>query len=465
MVNFDKINYLRQKRDCLVIKMTKFKYILPLFFFFLSIVLLQAQGIEKKILKAEIKAAIDPRTGRYVKLAFEKAREENVDLILLELDTYGGTLNDADDIRKIILNSKIPVWAFINKNAASAGALIAIACDSIYMASGANIGAATVVTQDGTPAPEKYQSYMRSMMRATAEATGRDPQIAENMVGKNISDTVQLKTLVLTFTTEEAIKNKYCERKVGSTEEIFRLNGISRYHVEEFKLGTAEKIISFFMNPFISGILILIIIAGIYYELQTPGVGFPLIASIIAAVLYFTPYYLNGLAENWEIALFLAGVILIALEIFVIPGFGVAGISGIALTLLSLILVMLNNDFLDFSFVSSKAIYNAALVTLTGLLAVLLLIIFGSDKLAKSKAFRRIALQHVQDSSLGYRADTLSQELIGQAGAAHTVLRPGGKIMIGDTLYDGVTRGEFIDAGTPVVVIGTETTTLRVKAI
>ena len=445
--------------------MKKFKYILPLFFLFLTGVSSRAQETEKKILRAEIKAAIDPRSGRYVKLAFERAREEKVDLILLELDTYGGTLNDADGIRKIILNSKIPVWAFINKNAASAGALIAIACDSIYMTSGANIGAATVVTQDGTPAPEKYQSYMRSMMRATAEASGRDPEIAEKMVGKNISDTVQLKASVLTFTTEEAIKNNYCEGKVNSVEEILKINGIDKYRTVEFKLSTTEKIISFFMNPFVSGILILIIIAGIYYELQTPGIGFPLIASIVAAVLYFTPYYLNGLAANWEIAVFRVGIVLIALEIFVIPGFGVAGISGIALTLLSLILVMLNNDFFDFSFVSSKAIYNAALVTLTGFLAVLLLIIFGSDKLANSRAFRRIALQHVQDSAQGYRADTLSQELIGQAGTAHTVLRPGGKIMIGDTLYDAVTRGEFIDAGTAVTVIGTETTTLRVKAV
>ena len=133
-----------------------------------------------------IDSEIDPRTNRYTELALEKATEMDADYVIIEMDTYGGALNDADDIRTRVLNYEKPVYVYINKDAASAGALISIACDSIYMAKGASIGAATVVTGDGTAAPDKYQSYMRSIMRSTAEANGRDPKIAEAMVDQNL---------------------------------------------------------------------------------------------------------------------------------------------------------------------------------------------------------------------------------------------------------------------------------------
>src|SRR5699024_10056065 len=145
---------------------------------------------------------------------------------------------------------------------------------------------------------------------------------------------------VITFSTSEAIKYGYCEGQVGSLEEILELNHIEEYQLEQFELSATEKIIAIFLNPFISGILVLIIIVGIYFELLTPGVGFPILAAFIALVLYLTSYYLNGLAENWEIIVFFIGIALLLVEIFVIPGFGVAGISGLVLMVGSLILVM-----------------------------------------------------------------------------------------------------------------------------
>ncbi|MBY0434000.1 MAG: hypothetical protein K2U26_07815, partial [Cyclobacteriaceae bacterium] len=127
-------------------------------------------------------------------------------------------------------------------------------------------------------APDKYQSYMRSIMRSTAEENGRDPRIAEGMVDQNIViDSVKQAGKVITFTTSEAIENGYCEGKVDSIEEILKKNNVTNYEIEIFRLGNTEKIISIFLNAFISGILILIIIGGIYFELQTPGVGFPLL--------------------------------------------------------------------------------------------------------------------------------------------------------------------------------------------
>ncbi len=143
-----------------------------------------ALGQEKlpQVLHLKVTSDIDPRSNRYVTLGLERAIEMNVDFVILELDTYGGALTDADEIRTKILNYERPIYAFINKDAASAGALISIACDSIYMTTGSSIGAATVVTGEGKAAPDKYQSYMRSIMRSTAESNGRNPEIAEAMV-------------------------------------------------------------------------------------------------------------------------------------------------------------------------------------------------------------------------------------------------------------------------------------------
>ena len=293
---------------------------------------------KKKVLVGKIDNNIDPRTNRYSKLLLEEASENDYDIVVIEMDTYGGAVNDADDIRTRILDFEIPIYVWINKDAASAGALISIACDSIYMSSGASIGAATVVTGDGTQAPDKYQSYMRSIMRSTAEAKGRDPKIAEAMVDEDIEvDSISMEGKVITFSTKEAIKYGFCDAELNSVVEIMERQGIEDYEITKFELGSTEDIISFFLNPVVSSILILLILGGLYFELQTPGIGFPIIASITALILYLVPYYLNGVAENWEIIMFFVGVILIMLEVFVIPGFGIFGITGLFTSIGSLI--------------------------------------------------------------------------------------------------------------------------------
>lgn len=423
-----------------------------------------ANDDEKKVLLMKIDTEIDPRTNRYSELALDYAKEIEADLVILELDTYGGAVNDADDIRTRMLELEKPILVFINKDAASAGALISIACDSIYMAPGASIGAATVVIGTGEAAPDKYQSYMRSIMRSTAEATGRDPQIAEAMVDQEIEiDSITKAGNVLTFSTSEAIKYNFCEAEVKSVEEILERNGIEEYEIVEFELNFTERIIRIFLNPFISGILILVIVGGIYFELQSPGVGFPIMASLMAAVLYFVPYYLNGLAANWEIIVFFVGIILIVLEVFVIPGFGVAGIGGILLVVGSLILVMLNNDYFDFSFVKSGEITIAVATTLSGLLASVLLLFFGGVRLTQTRVFRRISLQDTQKSSDGYTSNFKKKSYLGMKGTTYTVLRPSGKIMVDGELMDAFTRGEYIEKDKKVEVIDESGTTLKVK--
>ncbi|MCX8490203.1 MAG: nodulation protein NfeD, partial [Cyclobacteriaceae bacterium] len=280
------------------------------------------KATKSKVMMMEIKDEIDPRMLRYVKLALENAEKIKADYVVIDMDTYGGVLTDAKEIVDLIMDFKKPIWVYINSDAASAGALISIACDSIYMSSGATIGAATVVEgAGGQAAPDKYQAYMRGIMRSTAEKNGRDPRIAEGMVDERIViDSIKQEGRVITFTTKEALKYGFCEAQVETIQEILQRNKVTNYELETFKLGTSEKIIALVINPFISGVLILIILGGIYFELQTPGVGFPIIASITALILYLVPYYLNGLAEYWEIIALFIGVLLLMAEVFVIPG-------------------------------------------------------------------------------------------------------------------------------------------------
>ena len=431
---------------------------------FLLMTSLMAQ--EKKIMVMEIKDVIDPRMHRYVHLALNEAEQIKADIVIIEMDTYGGVLTDAKEIVDKIMHFKKPIWVFINSDAASAGALISIACDSIYMAPGASIGAATVVDGQGQKAPDKYQSYMRSIMRSTAEENGRDPKIAEGMVDEQLQiDGIKEAGKIITFSTSEALKYGYCEAKVESIEEILARNKIEKYTIHKFELGLSEKMISIVLNPFISSILILVIIAGIYFEMQTPGLGFAGLAALVALIFYLVPYYLNGLAENWEIIAFFIGVILIAVEIFVLPGFGVAGISGIILTVGSLFLIMINNDAFDFEFVPMNDILYALAAATGGTLGGMILLLVGGSKLLETRFFKHIALTDTQNRSQGYVATQILEPLIGKKGIAETVLRPSGKVLIEDKLYDAYTRGDYIEKGQSVEVISDEGASLKVKIV
>ncbi len=419
-----------------------------------------------RVFVMELRAGIDPRTNRYTEIALEEAREQKADLIIVDMNTYGGAVNDADDIRTRFLEFEKPIYTFINKNAASAGALISIATDSIYMATGASIGAATVVTQDGAAAPDKYQSYMRSIMRSTAEATGRDPKIAEAMVDETIEiEGITAEGEVITFSTSEAIEHGFAEAQVDSIEELLQYAGVEDYEIIDYELSVSEKIISFFINPIVSGILIMLILGGIYFELQTPGIGFPILASVIALILYLVPYYLNGLAANWEIIAFFVGLVLIGLELFVIPGFGIAGISGIMLSLGSLVLIMINNEGFDFDFVPFEQVVVAISTALGGLLAGVIMMFLGGARLMNSNVFKRVSLEDVQDRLQGYTSNFQTTSFMGKTGVTFTVLRPSGKVMIDGEIYDAYTRGDYIEKDTKVKVVEESGTSLKVRKV
>ncbi len=420
------------------------------------------------IYQFNIMEEIAPPVWRTTRKALDEALALKADVIIIHLNTYGGMLETADSIRTAILQCPIPVWVFIDNNAASAGALISIACDSIYMRKGANIGAATVVDQEGKVVPDKYQSYMRSMMRSTAEATGRNPDIAQAMVDPKIvvpgiSDSVQ----VVTFTSSEALKYGFCEGEAESVQEILKMNGVSDAKVVKQRLTALDKVIGFLTKPYISGILIMLIIGGIYFELQSPGIGFAIVVAITAAALYFAPLYLEGLAANWEILIFIIGLVLIALELFAIPGFGVAGITGIALTVIGLTLSLIGNIGFEFQGLSVNRIFESlTIVVIATFLSIILSFYATSRIFGKKTIFGELALMSTQQAGSGYiSADMRYAELVGKNGVAHTILRPAGKIEIDDDVYDAVAQTGYIEKGEAIRIIKYENAQLIVRKL
>lgn len=440
--------------------------------------LLQAET-RSVIYKIDIKQEIDNTTWLYLNNGLAEARSLEADAVLVHMNTYGGLVDVADSMRTAILYSPIPVYVFIDNNAASAGALISIAAKKIFMRKGANIGAATVVNQTGAAMPDKYQSYMRSMIRSTAEAHGkdtiiqgrdttikwvRDPLIAEAMVDDrvivpNLIDSGK----VLTFTSEEAVKWGYCDGIAESVDEVITQHlGYNDYELKSYTPSWLDNIKGFLMSPVLQSLLILVIIGGIYFELQTPGIGFPSAAAIVAAVLYFAPLYIDGLAENWEILVFVVGVLLIAAEIFVIPGFGVAGISGIILVIGGLTMSLLNNTGFDFEEVSMPDFGQATLTVLMGLGLSFALMLWLSNKIGSKGLFRKVALTTDLEESVSASVIT---DLVGKEGTAATVLRPSGKVWIDGEMYDGVSESGFIEKGTPVKIIRFENAQVYVQRI
>ncbi|MFA5647855.1 MAG: NfeD family protein [Bacteroidales bacterium] len=426
------------------------------------------------IYKIGILEEIMPSAWRFVQQGFDEANELNADIVLIHLNTYGGLVDVADSIRTKILNSHIPVWVFIDNQAASAGALISIAADSIYMRQGASIGAATVVNQTGEKAPDKYQSFMRSIMRSTAEAKGkypivengdttfkwrRDPKIAEAMVDESVFIEGVIDTgKILTFTTEEAMLWGYCEGKAESIENLLTNAGITNYKLVEFKPTLIDKIIGFLTSPIISGLLIMVIVGGIYFELQTPGIGFPLAIAILGAILYFAPHYIEGLAEHYEILIFIVGLLLIALEIFVIPGFGIAGISGILLVIIGLTVAMIDNDiFRDTRPFSWVEILKPLATVSVSLVSGIIISIILSRKLITSPSFPSLALNSSLTMEDGYiGVDKNQKNTLGKTGVAVTVLRPSGRVKIGEDIFDAVSEDGFINKNEEIKVIRDE---------
>lgn len=430
-------------------------------------VMLYAQNSKPLIYKINIKKNIGSTTWVYLQNGLHKAKEKNADYVLLHINTYGGGVLEADSMRTAVLNSPIPVIAFIDNNAASAGALISIACDSIFMRSSGSMGAATVVTGDGAEAPDKYQSYMRSIMRATAESQGRDtliqgvdtvliwkrdPKIAEAMVDERVVIPGLVdSTQVLTLTANQALELDYCDGIAENIDEIaHRYLQLSDYTIETYNATFYDEIKGFLTNGVVQAFLIMIIVGGIYFEIKTPGLGLPTAVAITASIIYFTPLYLQGYAQSWEVLIFVLGLILIVFEIFVVPGFGVTGISGIFLVVAGLFLALIGNINFDFQGIPPYQFNQAVLTLIAGLGFGVASIIYLSSRIGKKGAFKNVAL--LADQEGYYSVQMEPDALVGKTGIAATVLRPSGKVVVDGEYYDAVSDKGFINKGDEVVV-------------
>ena len=407
------------------------------------------------IYRIRLDSDIDKSAQRLITLGLEKADKAGADFVMIDLDTYGGAVDAADSIRSAILRYDKPVAAYVNMQAASAGALISIACDSIYMKTGSSIGAATVVDQTGNVMPDKYQSFMRGMMRSTAQATGRDPHIAESM-----TDTAN----VLSMTPTEAIAVGYCEGIYETVDEVAKaMAGDKEFVVKSMEddMTFLDKLIQLLLNPLLQSIFMMMIIGGIFVEIRTPGIGLPLLTAIIGALLYFAPGYLGHLVSYWEILLFVVGLILIGIEIFVLPGFGVAGITGIVAVVLSLAFAMVDNIELfnwDGTLNLQPVIQPLGIVIISAAAAV-----FGSvwlvKKLYATRSFDHIALRQEMKAEDGFTGVVSGLEsLVGETVTVFTDMRPGGKVKTADGRIVEATLkfGGFASKGETLKVLSAE---------
>lgn len=410
-----------------------------------------------------VEGMIDNGLATYMERALADAAEAEAAAVVFHVDTFGGLVDAADKIRKAILDAEMVTIAFIDKNAASAGALISYAADRIVMVPGASMGAATVVQgTGGEAAPDKYQSYMRGLMRSTAEANGKNPDLAEAMVDENLDvPGVSPAGEVLTLSATEALELGVADAVIDNLDRLMEALEVTEDRIFNHNATRLEAVLRFFGSPVVQSILMLMMLGGLYFELQTPGVGFPGLMALIGAALFFGPHYMLGLVESWEVVLFFLGVGLLLVELFVFPGFGVAGLSGLVLVVFSLAVSLIGNVGLDFPNVEQvgSAIWTLAITM--GILVALVLV--AARWLPQSDRFNQLVLAPELGSAAGFTSAPTDSALVGKVGKALTTLRPAGIAMIDDRRIDVMTAGEYIEAGTTIRVVGARGSRVEVR--
>lgn len=397
---------------------------------------------------APIEGIIDLGLAPFVKRVLDEATEAGAAAVVLEINTFGGRVDAAVQIRDALLNARIRTIAFVNQRAISAGALIALSAENLVMAGGGTIGAATPVQmgQPGAqaqPVAEKTVSYVRKEFRATAESRKRPPLLAEAMVDADVEiPGVIEKGKLLTLTTEEALKHKLADFRADTMESALQQLGLGGAQVRRASPNWAENLVRFLTHPVLSSLLITIGMLGIIVELRTPGFGVAGGVGIVSLALFFWGHGLVQLVGWEELLLAVSGVILLALEIFVIPGFGIAGVLGIVAILASLVLSLVGAG--DTSEVVLMATGRVVFSLLLALMASLVILRF----LPRLPFARRLILEAGLGAGHKYgSAPDSDPRWLGKKGRASSPLRPAGIAEIEEERVDVVSDGEMIDAG------------------
>lgn len=412
-----------------------------------------AQELERgSIYRVPVHGVIELGLAPFIARSIAEAEQAGARAVVLDIETPGGRVDAAQQIVNALKDAQVPTYAYVNRRAFSAGAMIALATDGIYMRTGSVMGAATPVDGGGRKAPEKIVSAMRSEMRALAEARQLDPRVAEAMVDENIEiPGVSPRGQLLTLTTSEAVKLGYAQQ-VGDWNDLMQQLHAVGAPVHSARVNWAEALVRFFTHPLVAPLLLSLGFLGLLIELKTPAFGLAGITGLVLLGLFFGSHYLVGLAGWEELMLLAGGVGLIAVEMFVLPGFGVAGVIGLLAVLASVYLSLVTH-------LSSEADMSQAAGILSA--ALLIVIIAGwalLRALPRSGRFARsgMLLGEATDRATGYLSSPVREELVGQTGVALTDLRPAGAGKFGDEKVDVVSDNVWISAGTRIRIIRSE---------
>jgi membrane-bound serine protease (ClpP class) len=409
-----------------------------------------AQASPPLVYVVQIDGIIDLGLSPFLARTIREAERAGAAAVLLNINTLGGRVDAAVAMRDSLLNSPVRTIAFVNQRAISAGALIALACETLVMTTGGTIGAATPVLGAGEPQPadEKSVSYVRSEFRATAESRNRPPQLAEAMVDADVEvEGVIAAGKLLTLTASEAITHKMAEFKADTLETALTAAGLPDAELHYARQTWAETVVRFLTNPIVSSMLMTIGLLGLLVEIRTPGFAVPGTVGVMSLGLFFWGHWIVQLAGWEELLLLTIGVTLIAIEVFVLPGVTVAGAAGVIALVAGL----------GMTLVGAGATTSVVIGAL-GRVAISMLLAMGGAvallRILPKVAFgRRLVLETGMEAERGYVSPPATDlRWLGQSGTALSPLRPSGIADIDGERVDVVSDGDFIETGSAIRV-------------
>lgn len=409
----------------------------------------RAQGRGAVVFRIPVQGTIELGLAPFVARSLRDAEASGARAAVLDIETPGGRIDAAEQIVDAIKNAELPVYAFVDRRAFSAGALIALATDEVFMVPGGVMGAATPVTGTGEKAPEKIVSAMRSEMRALAEDRGLDPRVAEAMVDESIEiEGVVEADRLLTLTTSEAVRLGYA-RSAEDFDAVLAATGLAGSTVQQTEVNWAESLVRFFTHPVVAPMLLSLGFLGLIIEIKTPTFGLAGLAGLGSLGLFFGSHYLVGLAGMEELLLLAGGLLLLGVEIFVIPGFGVAGVAGIAALGTGILMSLVGNFATGAEFAQAFGILSLSAIVVIVAVWALIRHLPGSGRFARSG----LLLKDETSRETGYLSAAVRGELVGATGVALTDLRPSGAARIGEERLDVTAETDWIPAGAPLRVV------------
>jgi membrane-bound serine protease (ClpP class) len=410
-----------------------------------------AAGQSPVVYRIAVTGTVENGLAPYVARSLREAEAAGAAAAYLDIDTPGGRVDAAERISDAIRRATLPVYAFVNPRAFSAGALIAISAREIYMRPGSVMGAATPVDGEGQRAPEKMVSAMRAEFRAVAEERGLDPRIAEAMVDEEIEiPGLDRKGELLTLTSGEARKVGYAKGEVADEAALLRAIGLPGAEVVSVEPNWAEQVVRFLTNPLVSPLLLSLGVLGLVLEIKSGAFGLGGLVSLASLGLFFGSSFLLGLAGWEEVLLLGLGLIALAVEAFVLPGFGVAGFLGLGAIAAAMVLALMGAAPSTGDVMQAFAILGASLLITAAVVYAWLRHIPSSNR------FGGLFLRNGMAQSEGYVSAALRADLVGQDGVAVTDLRPAGTATIAGERVDVVTEGEYVSQGSAVRVLRSE---------